>query len=235
MADERSAGVDEVLRQSPVFAHAHLRMNASALAGGALSRKTREFVLLAANLNATHVNTDAAREHMRRARAAGASDDELREVIQCASLVGIHAVIVGLEPLQHLVPTDLSRDLTPGESELKRAFEERRRYWSAHWEQLLRLDSDYFSAVLDFSAAPAESGALSALDREYVYIAFDCSPTHMFEPGLELHMRTALELGASSADLLSVLKLVSSIGFEAAIAGYELLAGPGTGDNLANE
>ncbi|WP_285573607.1 carboxymuconolactone decarboxylase family protein [Actinoallomurus iriomotensis] len=229
-SDYLSAGGDlsedlgRVLRQSPAFGEAHLRMATLALVDGELSRKTREFILLAANLNATHLNIEAAREHLRRAKAAGAGDEELIEVIQCASLVGVHAVVVGLGPLQRLAPVDLSRELTPSEERLKRSFEERRGYWSSQWDQLLRLGSDYFAAVLEFSAAPAASGALSALDREYVYMAFDCSPTHMFEPGLELHMRNALELGATPADLLAVLKLVSGIGFEAATAGYRLLA-----------
>lgn len=135
-------------------------------------------------------------------------------------------MILGLPPLQRLAPVDLSRPLTPVEEQLKRAFEERRGYWSDLWDQLLRRDNTYFADVLEYSAAPEATGALSALDREFVYIAFDCSPTHMFEPGLELHMRHALELGATPADVLAALKLVSSIGFEAARTGYGLVAEP---------
>lgn len=87
---------------------------------------------------------------------------------------------------------------------------------------------DKLAPKSESSAAPATSGTLSALDHEYVYIAFACSPTHMFEPGLELHMRTALELGATAVDLLAVLKLVSGIGFEATIIGQQLLAEMGS-------
>lgn len=219
-----SAGLEAVLRRSAPFGEAHLAMTTSALRDGGLSRKTRQFVLIAANLNATHLDIDAARDHVRKARDAGATEQELLEVLQCASLVGFHAVVIGLRPLQRLAPVDLERELTPAEAELKRSFVERRGYWSAQWDQLLRLDGNYFAEVLEFSAAPAETGALSALDREYVYLAFDCSPTHMFEPGLELHMREALRLGARPEDLLAVLKLVVSIGVRAATVGYQVLA-----------
>lgn len=218
-----SSGLEGVLARSPAFAEAHLQMATSAMRDGRLSRKTREFVLLAANLNATHLSIAAARDHLRSAREAGATDDELREVLQCASMVGFHAVIIGLGPLQRIMPTDLSRELTTDEAELKHSFIDRRSYWSSQWDQLLRLDPSYFAAVLEFSAAPASTGALSALDREYVYMAFDCSPTHMFEPGLELHIREAMKLGATVEDLLAVLKLVSTIGLEAATIGYQLL------------
>ncbi|GGR48063.1 alkylhydroperoxidase/carboxymuconolactone decarboxylase family protein YurZ [Nocardioides luteus] len=218
-----SAGLEEVLARSPAFAEGHLQMATSAMRNGGLSQKTREFVLLAANLNATHLNLGAARDHLRSAREAGATDDELREVLQCASMVGFHAVVIGLGPLQRIAPVDLSRELTAEETQLKQSFMDRRGYWSSQWDELLRRDPSFFAAVLEFSAAPAATGALSALDREYVYMAFDCSPTHMFEPGLELHMREAMKLGATAEDLLVVLELVSTIGLEAATTGYELL------------
>lgn len=219
-----SAGLEEVLAQTPAFAEAHLQMATSAMRDGSLSRKTREFVLLVANLNATHRNLAAARDHLRSAREVGATDNELREVLQCASMVGFHAVVIGLEPLNRIASVDLSRELTADEAALKRSFMGRRGYWSSQWDQLLRLDPKFFAAALEFSAAPASTGALSALDREYVYMAFDCSPTHMFAPGLELHMREAMRLGATVEDLLAVLKLVSGIGLEAATTGYQLLA-----------
>ena len=59
--------------------------------------------------------------------------------------------------------------------------------------------------------------------KELIYTAFDCSATHMFEPGLRQHIRNALAYGASAAEIMEVFELASGIGAKAFALGAPAL------------
>lgn len=54
-------------------------------------------------------------------------------------------------------------------------------------------------------ASPAEGTGLGAKVKEFVYIAIDCATTHLYVPGLKLHIRNAVRLGASREEVMEVL------------------------------
>ena len=60
--------------------------------------------------------------------------------------------------------------------------------------------------------------------KELVYIAFDAAATHLYVPGLKLHMRNAVRLGATAGEITEVLEIVSVIGIHAATVGVPILA-----------
>jgi alkylhydroperoxidase/carboxymuconolactone decarboxylase family protein YurZ len=60
--------------------------------------------------------------------------------------------------------------------------------------------------------------------KELVYIAFDAAATHLYVPGLKLHMRNAVRLGATAEEITEVLEIVSVIGIHAATVGVPILA-----------
>src|SRR5919199_1364104 len=74
------------------------------------------------------------------------------------------------------------------EKELKARFEKSRGYWHEFFNGVLELDADFFEAYLDFSAHPWNAGVLQPKVKELIYIAFDAAATHMFLPGLKLHI-----------------------------------------------
>jgi alkylhydroperoxidase/carboxymuconolactone decarboxylase family protein YurZ len=80
---------------------------------------------------------------------------------------------------------------------------------------MLAYSPAYVAAYLDFSAYVADQGRLSPKFCELVYVATNCTPTHMFEKGLRNHARQALALGATPAELLSVVATVSAMGIHA--------------------
>jgi len=90
-AGDRAEAIDRVLRRSPAFGQAHLRMTGNALSEGALRRKTRELVLLAANL-------------MRSALELGATAADLLSVLKLVTSIGFEAATVGYELLAGLGP-----------------------------------------------------------------------------------------------------------------------------------
>lgn len=104
--------------------------------------------------------------------------------------------------------------------EVREAFRSRRGHWNDDWEGMLAWSPAYVAAYLDFSAYVADRGTLTPKFRELVYVATNCTPTHMFEKGLRNHARQALALGATKAELLSVVATVSALG----IHSYMLVA-----------
>ena len=78
---------------------------------------------------------------------------------------------------------------------------------------MLEYSPAYVLAYLNFSAYVADRGTLSPRFRELLYVATNCTPTHMFEKGLRNHARQALALGATRDELMSVVATVSAMGF----------------------
>ena len=70
---------------------------------------------------------------------------------------------------------------------------------------------------------PWTNWALSGKKRELICIAIDCTVTHMFEPGLVIHIRHALAKGARRDKILEVFHLASLTGLEGYVAGVRAL------------
>lgn len=65
--------------------------------------------------------------------------------------------------------------------------------------------------------------------KELVYCAFDCASTHLYVPGLKLHMKNALGYGATVEEILSVLEIATLLSIHTAHVSAplveELMAG----------
>jgi alkylhydroperoxidase/carboxymuconolactone decarboxylase family protein YurZ len=108
-------------------------------------------------------------------------------------------------------------------AQLKREFEERRGYWSPFWDGLLMLDADFFEAYLNFSSVPWKKGPLEPKVKEFIYIAIDASTTHLYEPGLRIHLQNALKYGATPEEIMEVYELVSVLGMHTCTMGVPVL------------
>ncbi len=112
---------------------------------------------------------------------------------------------------------------TERQRQLKETFVRERGYWSDAWEQLLAVDPDFFAVYFDLSAVPWRRGELDPKVKELVYVAVDAATTHLFEPGIRVHVRRAIELGATREELLEVLQLTATMGIHAATTGVPVL------------
>ena len=106
---------------------------------------------------------------------------------------------------------------------MKQAFIERRGYWSPLWDDLLRSSPDYFEAYSAFSSHPWTEGVLEPKVKEFVYISIDAATHHLFEFGLRIHIRNALGHGASAAELMAVLQLLTIEGLRSSCLGARAL------------
>jgi alkylhydroperoxidase/carboxymuconolactone decarboxylase family protein YurZ len=113
--------------------------------------------------------------------------------------------------------------LTERQAELKRRFTEERGYWAEFWDGLLTLDEDFFEAYLTFSTVPWKRGSLEPKVKEFIYIAIDAATTHLYEPGLRIHLRNAFKYGATKEEVMEVYELVSVLGLHTMTMGVPVL------------
>jgi alkylhydroperoxidase/carboxymuconolactone decarboxylase family protein YurZ len=106
---------------------------------------------------------------------------------------------------------------------LKQEFIDARGYWNPVWDQLINVAPEFFQAYSDLSSAPWKHGTIPPKYKELIYIALDASPTHLYEPGLRIHIRNALRLGATRHEIAEVLQLCATVGIHACTVGIPIL------------
>jgi alkylhydroperoxidase/carboxymuconolactone decarboxylase family protein YurZ len=208
--------VDDVLRLDQVFFRTYLDLSTVAEQSGALEPKVRQFVKIAIAGAATHLFVPGLRRHVARAVELGATDAELMEVFELTATLGIHAANAGvpilLEVLAETGEAPDVFDLDARQLALKADFERTRGYWNPIWDGVLKLSPDFFEAYLEFSSVPWKHGVLEPKVKELIYCAFDVSSTHLWLPGLKLHIRNALGYGATPTEIMEVIQIASVLG-----------------------
>ncbi len=82
---------DQLKAMDPEFMEAYLAFRSVPHRNGPLAPKYKELVLVAINAATTHLYAPGVRRHMRNALAQGATADEILEVIQLTTVMGIHS------------------------------------------------------------------------------------------------------------------------------------------------
>jgi alkylhydroperoxidase/carboxymuconolactone decarboxylase family protein YurZ len=206
----------ELLALDPVFFATYLRLSTVAHRSGALDPKVRELVQIAIDGAATHLFVPGLRRHVQRAVELGATDDEIVEVLELTATLGIHAANAGVPILLEVLaetgeaPDVFDRD--ERQRRLKADFESNRGYWNPIWDGMLKLSPDFFEAYLEYSSVPWKQGVLDPKVKELIYCAFDVASTHLWLPGLKLHIRNALGYGATPTEVMEVIQLASVLG-----------------------
>ncbi|MGC1238442.1 MAG: carboxymuconolactone decarboxylase family protein [Acidimicrobiales bacterium] len=218
---------DTILALDPDFMRSYLNFSSVPWTKNHLDNKTKEFVYIAVDAAATHLYEPGIREHIAAALRQGATVQEIMEVLELTSTLGIHAMNIGVPILvEVLVEKGLRTgpgDLTPYQEELKAEFTKTRGYWHAFWDEMLELDPELFAAYTEFSSVPWRTGTLSPKVREFVYIAFDTAATHLYVKGLKLHIENAIGYGATPQEILEVMEIASVLGMQATITAAPIL------------
>jgi alkylhydroperoxidase/carboxymuconolactone decarboxylase family protein YurZ len=218
---------ESILRMDPGFFEAYLNLAAVPWKKNHLEDKVKEFIHIAADAAATHLYSPGIRTHIEAAIRHGATREELMEVLALTSTLGIHAANVGVPVLLEVLAEEGLRDgpapLDARREALKQDFRKNRGYWHETFEGLLELDPEFFQAYLDFSSVPWRTGVLAPKVKELIYCAFDASATHLYVPGLKLHMRNALGYGATAHEIMEMLEIVSTIGIHGAAVAAPIL------------
>jgi len=196
-----------------------------------LAPKVQALIALVVCANATHIFAPGIHHYISSAVKHGATPAELVEVLGLLSTVGIHAANVGVPVLLEVLEEEGKRSvnklganvLDDRRAALKDQFVKNRGYWHASWEGLLELDPDMFERYVAFSSLPWQTGVLEPKIKELMYCAFDAAATHLYVPGLKLHMRNAIRYGATQEEIMELLEIVSLIGIHGALAAAPVL------------
>lgn len=222
-----SDSMQSLLELDPDFFAAYLRLSSVPWRTGPLEPKVKEFVYIAVDGAATHLYEPGFRQHVRLALQFGATREELLEVLQLTSTLGIHACTVGVPVLQEELAAAGRARTTPAldarQQQLKADFTAARGYWHPFWDDLLELDPDFFEAYTEFSSVPWTRGVLEPKVKELIYTAFDASATHLYVPGLRQHIANALVYGATPEEIMEVLEIASVIGIHTCTMGVPIL------------
>src|SRR5664279_4270447 len=81
--------------------------------------------------------------------------------------------------------------------QLKQRWVDRRGSWTSYWEDMLRLDPDFFEAYLNFYLVSVNKGTIPTKYRELIYIAVDAVTTSLYQPGWRHHLQQAFANGAT--------------------------------------
>ena len=217
---------DGLLELDPDFFEAYLSFSAVPWRSGPLEPKVKELVLVAMDAAATHLFEPGIRQHVRNAIGLGATSEELMEVLELTSTLGIHACNIGVPILVEELEAagqPIDRELDDRRREVKADFEAKRGYWHPFWDDILALDPEFLAAYTQFSGIPWTHGVLEPKVKEMIYIAFDVAATHLYQPGLRAHIRNALGLGATREEIMEVIELVSVIGIHSCAVGVPIL------------
>ena len=220
---------DGVLELAPEYFEAYSVFSSVPWKHGTLPPKIKELIYVAIDASTTHLYNPGTRIHIANALRQGATRDEVMEVLQLVSVLGIHTMTTGLPILVDELRKAGRGDevaaaaLTPEQERTKQAFVAARGYWTPVWEQLLTLSPAFFDAYARLSSVPWTHGTLEPKIKEFLYIAIDAATTHLYVPGLRVHIQNALRLGATVAEVMEVLELTSALGIHTITEGVPVL------------
>src|SRR5262249_45927978 len=190
-----------LLELDPEFLKAYTDFSAVPWRKNHLDDKVKEFIYIAVDANATHLYLPGVRQHVKAALKLGATPQEIMEVLELTSTLGIHAMNIGVPILVEVLEEKGLRTgpapLDEYQERLKADSPNTRGYWHAFWDDMLELDPELFEAYTNFSSVPWRTGTLEPKVKELIYIAFDTAATHLYVKGLKLHIENAVGSGAT--------------------------------------
>ena len=96
--------------------------------------------------------------------------------------------------------------------------------WNASLDALVDDAPEFVAAWLAFAGTPLQHGPLAPKTKSFIGLALNAAMTHLHEDGIRGHMRDALKHGATRAEIIELLQLVSVMAVHACTLGVPILA-----------
>jgi alkylhydroperoxidase/carboxymuconolactone decarboxylase family protein YurZ len=219
---------NELLRDlDPAWSEAYTHVAVDPWRGAALSTKELQLIGVGLSASITNMDGEALRRHIRAALRAGATPEEILEVLKMAAVVALHSMSLGAPILlEEAKSGDKERGsrttpkaATPAVDQMKAIGQ-----WNQAWDPFFELDPGWTEQFIRAGTGFYTNGILTPRFVELISIAFDASITHMYAPGTRRHIKAALALGASAEEVMDVLKLCVAQGADALEFGVPILA-----------
>lgn len=226
----RSAGrwaraLDLLHQSDPEWTESYSRMAINPWTSGTLRGKDIQLIAVGLSGSITNLDESALRRQIRAALHAGATKEEILEVLKMAAIVATHSMSLGAPILIEEAAAagktlgSTGRPATPACDKMKAIGQ-----WNQAWDPFYALDPSWTDELISAATGFYTSGLLSPKFVELISIAFDASITHMYAPGVRRHIKGALALGATVDEIAAVLKLCVSQGANALDLGVPVLA-----------
>lgn len=194
-----------------------------------LSPLLHHLIAIALDASITHLFETGTRLHIRAALKLGASREQLVEVIQIVSFLGIQSHLTALPIIVDLLAEGdetramASQPRSAEDEELRQRFESHFHSWTKRHDVMLALSGDYFPTYLEQVAVPYSSNALTPRERALILFAANVSITHLNETAIRESAAAALAVGCSGQDLVHVVRLASSLGMQSCVVSFPIL------------
>ena len=193
---------DVLLERAPEFLEAYLAFQSGPTHSGVLPKKLCEFVYIAIDLSVNHMYERGGRRHMEYALKAGATPEEILQVILLTTVLAARQ------------PIDLGLKVLAEET------------GGTDGDRMDQIDPDLAKTYRGYADAAA-SGPLSAKERQLVSLAVCAAPTALYEDGVRQHIRAALAEGATQQEIYAILQLSAALSVHTCTIGI-----PGFADVL---
>jgi nitrite reductase/ring-hydroxylating ferredoxin subunit/alkylhydroperoxidase/carboxymuconolactone decarboxylase family protein YurZ len=221
-----SRTLDLLQQLDPQWTQAYAAMATNPWTSGVLSTKDVQLIAVGLAASITNMDGTALRRHVAAALHAGATKAEILEVLKMAAILALHSMSLGAPILieeaaaagKPLVSDAAAKPPTPACDKMKAIGQ-----WNTAWDPFAQLDPLWTEQFISAGTGFYTDGVLTPKFVELISIAFDASITHMYAPGTRRHIRAALALGASPAEIMDVLKVCVAMGANALDHGVPIL------------
>lgn len=218
----------DVLRElDPGWTKTYMQMAMNPWTSGVLSVKEVELIAVGLCASVTNMDATALRLHIRAALHAGATREQILEVLKMAAILALHSMSLGapilIEEAQNagikLDSHAKDKGPTPAVDKMKEIGQ-----WNKAWDPFFQLDPAWTDQFIAAGEGFYTGGVLTPRFVELISLAFDASITHMYAPGTQRHIKAALALGASVDQVMDVLKLCVAQGANSLDMSVPILA-----------
>lgn len=184
---------------------------------GNISEKEKALLRVAITASPTHMYEEGTRLHISNAFDKGANVEEIKEVLELVSILGLHSTTEGMPYIvdEFGVPEVDDSSVQEEKDEVRELFKESRGYWNEFWDGILQMDHKFLEKYTFLSGYPWNHGTLDPKLKEFIYIAIDVSTTHLYSLGMEQHLENAIDYGATREELVELIEFVSEQGYDA--------------------
>lgn len=186
--------------------------------GAPLDELSTALIQLGCCVSVCSLDRAAIDQSIEKAFAAGATFEQVQEVIALISGLGVHSLMVSSVPVLEAArrhgrietTMDAERlalwDRYVGDDPFWKGFEAE---VPGFLQSMLILSPDIFEGFFTYCAIPWKSGKVRAVTKELIAMASDATPSHRFLPGFKVHLRNAIALGASKTMVRETLRIAA--------------------------
>jgi alkylhydroperoxidase/carboxymuconolactone decarboxylase family protein YurZ len=197
---------EAIVQADPDFLDDYVEFSSGPWRRGTLPAKVKELVYVAVDASVTHQHSEGTAAHLRSALRHGATVQEVTSVLELTSLLGLQSLELALPVLRSECGPEGSRE------------EE------GDWlEDFAALDPAGAEAARRGGDGVRARSPLEPAVVELVLVAINAATTHLHQAATRRHVRAALAAGATPAQVVEVLELVSVLGIHTATMAMPVL------------